>query len=42
MPEVEAKSPVLQMRHISKRFDTTQALDDVSHVVVDVPVPARF
>jgi rhamnose transport system ATP-binding protein len=27
---VEAKEPVLQMRHISKRFDTTQALDDVS------------
>ena len=26
----EAKSPVLQMRHSSKRFDTTQALDDVS------------
>lgn len=26
----EAKVPVLQMRHISKRFDTTQALDDVS------------
>jgi len=24
------KIPVLQMRHISKRFDTTQALDDVS------------
>jgi len=27
---VEAKAPVLQMRHVSKRFDTTQALDDVS------------
>ncbi len=27
---VEAKVPVLQMRHISKRFDTIQALDDVS------------
>ena len=27
---VEAKVPVLQMRHISKRFDTTQALDDIS------------
>ena len=27
---VESKEPVLQMRHISKRFDTTQALDDVS------------
>ncbi|HKY55722.1 MAG TPA: ATP-binding cassette domain-containing protein, partial [Anaerolineales bacterium] len=26
----EANVPVLQMRHISKRFDTTQALDDVS------------
>jgi rhamnose transport system ATP-binding protein len=26
----EEKVPVLQMRHISKRFDTTQALDDVS------------
>ena len=26
----EAKAPVLQMKHISKRFDTTQALDDVS------------
>lgn len=26
----EAKVPVLQMKHISKRFDTTQALDDVS------------
>ena len=26
----EAKTPVLQMRNISKRFDTTQALDDVS------------
>jgi len=27
---VEAKAPILQLRHISKRFDTTQALDDVS------------
>ena len=27
---IETKTPVLQMRHISKRFDTTQALDDVS------------
>lgn len=27
---VEAKDPVLKIRHISKRFDTTQALDDVS------------
>jgi ABC-type sugar transport system ATPase subunit len=27
---VEEKAPVLQIRHISKRFDTTQALDDVS------------
>ena len=26
----EEKRPVLQMRNISKRFDTTQALDDVS------------
>ncbi|HXQ35655.1 MAG TPA: ATP-binding cassette domain-containing protein, partial [Anaerolineales bacterium] len=26
----EEKLPVLQMQHISKRFDTTQALDDVS------------
>ncbi len=30
MPNIEAKDPVLQIRHISKRFDTTQALDDVS------------
>ncbi|HLE14547.1 MAG TPA: sugar ABC transporter ATP-binding protein [Anaerolineales bacterium] len=30
MASVEAKAPVLQIRHISKRFDTTQALDDVS------------
>ena len=27
---VEPKVPVLQMRHISKSFDTTRALDDVS------------
>ena len=27
---VEANDPVLKIRHISKRFDTTQALDDVS------------
>lgn len=27
---VEAKAPILQLRHVSKRFDTTQALDDVS------------
>jgi rhamnose transport system ATP-binding protein len=27
---VEEQVPVLQMMHISKRFDTTQALDDVS------------
>jgi len=27
---VEAKAPILQIRHVSKRFDTTQALDDVS------------
>ena len=26
----EAKGPILQIRHVSKRFDTTQALDDVS------------
>lgn len=26
----EARVPVLQMKHISKRFDTTQALDEVS------------
>jgi rhamnose transport system ATP-binding protein len=30
MSDVETKAPVLQMRHIFKRFDTTQALDDVS------------
>lgn len=30
MPTDTSKSPVLEMRHISKRFDTTQALDDVS------------
>ncbi len=24
------KQPILEMKHISKRFDTTQALDDVS------------
>ena len=30
MASVETKTPVLQIRHISKRFDTTQALDDVS------------
>ena len=27
---VETKNPILQIRHVSKRFDTTQALDDVS------------
>jgi rhamnose transport system ATP-binding protein len=27
---IEAKAPILQIRHISKRFDTTQALDGVS------------
>ncbi len=27
---MENQTPVLQMNHISKRFDTTQALDDVS------------
>ena len=26
----EGKTPILQIRHVSKRFDTTQALDDVS------------
>lgn len=26
----DSKKPILEMRHISKRFDTTQALDDVS------------
>ena len=30
MATVESKTPILQMRHIFKRFDTTQALDDVS------------
>jgi energy-coupling factor transporter ATP-binding protein EcfA2 len=30
MADVETKTPVLQVQHISKRFDTTQALDDVS------------
>lgn len=30
MTSVEAKAPILQIRHISKRFDITQALDDVS------------
>jgi len=30
MASVEAKVPVLQMRHVSKRFDTIRALDDVS------------
>ena len=27
---VGAKAPILQIRHVSKRFDTTQALDNVS------------
>ena len=27
---MEKQTPVFQMKHISKRFDTTQALDDVS------------
>ena len=27
---IEGKAPILQLRHISKRFDTTQALDNVS------------
>ena len=26
----QARKPILEMRHISKRFDMTQALDDVS------------
>ena len=30
MTIVETKTPILQIRHISKRFDTTQALDNVS------------
>jgi rhamnose transport system ATP-binding protein len=30
MASAETKTPILQIRHISKRFDTTQALDDVS------------
>src|SRR5690242_14306477 len=30
MSTVETRQPVLQIRHISKRFETTQALDDVS------------
>ncbi len=30
MTRAETANPVLQIRHISKRFDTTQALDDVS------------
>ena len=30
MTEIEEKEPILQIRNISKRFDTTQALDDVS------------
>lgn len=30
MASVPTKTPVLQIRHISKRFDTTQALDNVS------------
>lgn len=30
MTSAETKTPILQMRHVSKRFDTTQALDDVS------------
>jgi rhamnose transport system ATP-binding protein len=29
-PDLQAKKPVLEMTHISKRFDMTQALDDVS------------
>src|SRR4030067_1644374 len=30
MTKVETTTPVLQVKHISKRFDTTQALDDIS------------
>jgi len=30
MANIETINPVLQVKHISKRFDTTQALDDVS------------
>src|SRR5918911_5172678 len=30
MPPVTERTPILQIRNISKRFDTTQALDDVS------------
>lgn len=30
MAITDTKTPILQMKHISKRFDTTQALDDVS------------
>lgn len=30
MPENQTNRPVIEMRHISKRFDATQALDDVS------------
>lgn len=30
MSTTSTKAPVLEMRHIDKRFDTTQALDDVS------------
>ncbi len=30
MTPIHTKQPVLEMQHISKRFDTTQALDDVS------------
>jgi rhamnose transport system ATP-binding protein len=29
-PSPQMKKPILEMRHISKRFDMTQALDDVS------------
>jgi rhamnose transport system ATP-binding protein len=29
-PDLQMKKPILEMRHISKRFDMTQALDDVS------------
>ena len=40
--------PILEMNHISKRFDMTQALDDVSHLektglwgIIDVLTPPK-
>jgi len=30
MAEIATKQPILEMQHISKRFDATQALEDVS------------